>query len=527
MLAAEPENHLLSRLSGVALGVACSLVFACGRLDIGSHGEAPLDQTGGQPSATGGTTSSGSSTGAGASPGANGGAGGQSGALGASGRASGQSGTPGAGGGASGKAGEAGSGNAGQGGTPEVVRVVELATGEYRNCVRLSNGRVRCWGWESGAGELGLARGPESSFRIGDDETPASAGDIDLGGRAIQLSVGDHSNCAVLDTGKVRCWGAHQGLGYGNTNDIGDDEPPSAAGDLEIGRPVRQVSAGPLRACALLESGAVRCWGQNQYGVLGHPDVPDLAIIGDDELPYELGDVDVGGPVAQIALGFAHACAVLTTGSLRCWGQGVHGALGYGNTNDIGDDETPASAGDVDVGGAVRQVAAGFYSTCVALVDGTVRCWGEQAPPQLGAPFPIGDDETPASVPAIEVGGRAVSVSVAPDRACALLDTGHARCWGIGQFVALGYGNVENIGYDETPASAGDLELGGPVAQVGIESKHACALLQNGDVRCWGGSVDSNPGYLATVPLGLPFLQEAIGDDEFPDEFDPIEILDP
>ena len=42
----------------------------------------------------------------------------------------------------------------------------------------------------------------------------------------------------------------------------------------------------------------------------------------------------------------------------------------------IGDSETPASAGDVDVGGVVVQLAAGYQHTCAVLDDGAVRCWG-------------------------------------------------------------------------------------------------------------------------------------------------------
>jgi hypothetical protein len=53
--------------------------------------------------------------------------------------------------------------------------------------------------------------------------------------------------------------------------------------------------------------------------------------------------------VIQIAAGFRRTCALLDTGAVRCWGFGLDGRLGYGNNNDIGDDETPASAGDVDV----------------------------------------------------------------------------------------------------------------------------------------------------------------------------------
>jgi hypothetical protein len=53
--------------------------------------------------------------------------------------------------------------------------------------------------------------------------------------------------------------------------------------------------------------------------------------------------------VAQIRAGGYFACALLTTGAVRCWGSANSGQLGYANTTRIGDDETPASAGDVDV----------------------------------------------------------------------------------------------------------------------------------------------------------------------------------
>jgi hypothetical protein len=36
------------------------------------------------------------------------------------------------------------------------------------------------------------------------------------------------------------------------------------------------------------------------------------------------------------------------SGGVRCWGRAEDGELGYGNRNDIGDNETPALAGDVD-----------------------------------------------------------------------------------------------------------------------------------------------------------------------------------
>ena len=62
--------------------------------------------------------------------------------------------------------------------------------------------------------------------------------------------------------------------------------------------------------------------------------------------PATAGDVDVGEIVTGLAAGQA-TCALLDTGNLRCWGSNDFGQLGYGNTTFIGDNETPASAGDV------------------------------------------------------------------------------------------------------------------------------------------------------------------------------------
>jgi alpha-tubulin suppressor-like RCC1 family protein len=133
-------------------------------------------------------------------------------------------------------------------------------------------------------------------------------------------------------------------LGYGHGNNIGDDETPASAGDVNVGGAAVELTAGPFHTCARLDTGAARCWGLGPDGQLGYG---NTNVIGDDETPAAAGDVDVGGSVVGIAAGGVHSCAVLGTGAVRCWGWGYLGVLGYGNTDSIGDDETPASAGDV------------------------------------------------------------------------------------------------------------------------------------------------------------------------------------
>ena len=108
-----------------------------------------------------------------------------------------------------------------------------------------------------------------------------------------------------------------------------------------MGGTVSRIDVG-RNSCAILDTGALRCWGWGLWGVLGYGNEDN---IGDDETPASVGDVDVGSDVAQISAG---TCALLEPShEVRCWGSGLHGRLGYGNTDDVGDDETPASVGSV------------------------------------------------------------------------------------------------------------------------------------------------------------------------------------
>jgi alpha-tubulin suppressor-like RCC1 family protein len=385
------------------------------------------------------------------------------------------------------------------------LRDARLASGYEHTCAVLSTGAVRCWG----RGDYGrLGYGNKST--IGDTETPASAGDVNVGGTVLQIAAGESHTCALLSTGTVRCWGRgdYGQLGYSNSSNIGANETPASAGDVNVGGTVLQIAAGRFHTCALLSTGAVRCWGDGRYGQLGYGNTSD---IGDSETPASAGDVNIGGTVIQIAAGSFHTCTLLSTGAVRCWGYASYGQLGYGSTSTIGDSETPASAGDVNVGGTVLQIAAGGLHTCALLSTGAVRCWGAGSYGRLGYgnTSTIGDSETPASAGDVNVGGAVTQIAAGTYHTCALLSTGAVRCWGRGDYGQLGYGNTSTIGddEDETPASAGDVNVGGTVIQIAAGNYHTCALLSTGAVRCWGDGRYGRLGYGNT---------SNVGDDEHP-----------
>jgi alpha-tubulin suppressor-like RCC1 family protein len=401
---------------------------------------------------------------------------------------------------------------------PGAQSVVAVAGGGVHTCALLADGKVSCWGAASG-GVLGYG-GAES---IGDNETPANnplnGGIVRLPGDepAVAIAAGGSHNCAVLASGRVACWGyaAWGQLGYGNTNTIGDNEAPATAGAVVLpgGEGAVAITAGASHTCVILESGNVSCWGYNGEGELG---IGTTDNVGDNETPGASDTVDLPGGKKAVAIsaGPGHTCAILTDGTVSCWGYNPYGELGYGNTSTIGDDETPASAGTVALPGGKKAVAisAGYSYTCAVLSDGTVTCWGLNDFGQLGRDdsATIGDNETPAGAGAVALpgGGTAVSVTAGTGFACALLQDGMVSCWGDATHGYTGHGNTTTTGHDavNTVASGGTVTIGGGTGTtaraVEAGERHVCAISSAGNPICWGYGAGGRLGYGNSNDIG-------------------------
>ena len=410
-------------------------------------------------------------------------------------------------------------GSAEQASQPGSAAAAGLDSGRHHTCALLSVGRVRCWGFNR-EGELGYA----NTETIGDDETPASAGPVDLGaGRtATAISAGDFHTCALLDDATVRCWGfgANGRLGTGSGANIGDGETPGSIPPVRLGagRTARALSSGGAHTCAVLDDGSLRCWGFGFQGALGYGSTAD---IGDDETPDLAGPVDLGaGHTAKaVSGGDFHTCALLEDSAVRCWGFGANGQLGYASGAMIGDDETPAVVGPVDLGTGrtATAISAGGAETCAGLDDASVRCWGFGREGRLGYGnlSPVGDDETPGSVGPVNLGaGRtATAISVGDAFVCARLDSAALRCWGSGRDGRLGYANTNHVGDDELPGSLGPVDLGAgrSATAISLGSRHACARLENDDVRCWGYGGNGRLGICNELNIGDTETPAAVG----------------
>jgi len=271
---------------------------------------------------------------------------------------------------------------------------VAIDAGGEHTCALLATGAATCWG-NNTLGQLGF--GNRLPFSTG--PLPLIAG-LDT---VREIRAGAGHTCAVLANNDLNCWGNPNNGELGHGNEAVADAPPFL--EVNVGVGVASVGLGSGSTCVVTTTGSVRCWGNNRAGILGYGHTTD---IGATESPNQAsnivldtttgqllgGDVNLGpGVVDQVEVdtGSGYACARLGS-RLRCWGDGNDGSTGYGNENDIGDDELPISAGDVPFGGSRTIVAMADGGRCVVFSDKTITCWGRDAQGELGYPalFPLG-----------------------------------------------------------------------------------------------------------------------------------------
>ena len=338
--------------------------------------------------------------------------------------------------------------------------VVQLVAGNNHTCALLQSGLMYCWG-RNEFGQLGY----NTTEDLGDVEPVTSFGYVTVGGLAVKIAAGGNHTCAILEGGFLRCWGYNQfgQLGYGHNQPVGDDENVFVYGNVNLGDgvTVKDVALGDEHTCALLTDDSMRCWGINNNGELGYGHINNL---GDNETLETLPAVSLPGPVRKIAAGLHHTCALMQNGAMRCWGYGGVGATGYGfrsgSNPNYGDssNEIPLNLPDIDTGAEVTDMTAGASHTCALLSNGALKCWGEGANGRLGYGNQS-DLGTPPAAGVDLVGASAYQLSAGGSHTCALRSNGTARCWGAGGSGRLGSGATADI---YTPAVAPDIQVFAP-----------------------------------------------------------------
>ena len=195
------------------------------------------------------------------------------------------------------------------------------------------------------------------------------------------------------------------------------------------------VSAGYVHTCAVLDNGDLKCWGRNYHGQLGDGGNTDT-----DAPSSTAINLGTGRTAVAVAAFAFYTCAILDNGDLKCWGQDNFGQLGDGGSN-TNTNAPSSTAIDVGSGRTSVAVSAGSYHTCAILDNGDLKCWGQDAGGQLGDGGSFIHTNAPSST-AIDVGAGRTSVAVAAgsQHTCAILDNGDAKCWGLDLQGRLGDG---------------------------------------------------------------------------------------
>ncbi|MFH1434656.1 MAG: hypothetical protein ABIJ56_02960 [Pseudomonadota bacterium] len=361
----------------------------------------------------------------------------------------------------------------------EMVNVVDVGMGGYHGCAVLDGGKLKCWG-------------RNHSYQIGDGSSMDRFAPVEItgiGSLAETVSGGDSHTCAVLDTGGVQCWGSN------SDGQLGDSSTTSKALPTDVtGLPsaVQEVSLGAFHSCVLLETGGVMCWGRNEDGQVGNGGT-------DDEL-VPVFVTGLGTGASAITAGRYHTCA-LVSGSVKCWGRNTYGQLGDGTT------EGKLMPVDVTgLGGTVTAMAAGMNHTCALLSTGGMQCWGLNNSGQLGNGSG-GWEETPVDVPGMTA--SVTSIATGDFHTCGLHATEGLKCWGYNIHGQVGDGTV----FSSTSPLAVYGMASGAIRVFGAADQ-SCALMDTSKLTCWGYNAWAQLGNGASAKMTAPTAVAGLSDAE-------------
>ena len=239
--------------------------------------------------------------------------------------------------------------------------VRDAGAGYYHTCAVLQTGGVKCWGRNT-YGQVG-------DGTLEDKVAPQDVTGLAAGAAAV-ASGQDHS-CALMVSGGMKCWGRNA------WGELGNDSTTSSATPVDVvslGGTVTAISLGSWHTCALIEGGAVQCWGWNGNGQLGD---------GTSDNSHVPKTVE-GLSAEQVAAGYSATCARLADGGVKCWGSGGYGQIGDGSMNSRW---TPTDV--VGLPSSATAISVGRFHVCALLDTGAVMCWGSDAHGQITGLGPI------------------------------------------------------------------------------------------------------------------------------------------
>ena len=349
-----------------------------------------------------------------------------------------------------------------------------IAAGAYHSCALASGNGLICWG-ENGNGQIG--DGTETSR-----SKPVIVNELSTGVSSVAL--GEKHSCALLQNGGVLCWGGNNVGQLGNRTYENKYIPVQVYG-LSSG--VRSISVGAYHSCAVMNDGIMKCWGHNDSGQLG-----DGTKVPKNE-PVDVVGLD--GEVEHVSAGYSHTCAVMKNHTVKCWGNNNSGQLGDG-TKELRLSPTLIPE---NVLPPIAMISSRNIHTCALTKVGALKCWGYNDFGQLGDGTKV-TRLTPVTTYELYSGVLGLATGYA--NSCAILDAGGVKCWGANDNGQIGNGT--NV-LTTIPENVENLISGGEkTVAIAVGLAHACAVLSNSKIRCWGYNTSGQLGDGTTAARFYP-----------------------
>ena len=244
----------------------------------------------------------------------------------------------------------------------------------YHSCAIALNGRAYCWG-SGNSGKLG--NGSTASSRV---PVAVNTSGVLAGKTIKQISAGENHTCAIASDNRAYCWGSNKNgqLGNGSTADSNVPVAVNMSGAL-AGKTIKQMSTGYSSTCAIASDNRAYCWGSGNNGQLGNGSTADSRV----PVAVNMSGALAGKTIKQILAGGDHGCVVASDDKMYCWGLNNNGELG--NNSSVNSSVPVAVNTDgVLAGKTIRQMSAGFSSTCAVDSEYNMYCWGYNDNGQLG-----------------------------------------------------------------------------------------------------------------------------------------------
>ena len=187
------------------------------------------------------------------------------------------------------------------------------------------------------------------------------------------VAIGFEYACGLRNAGELWCWGRNDfgQLGLGTTSEL-ETATLVSDGWLSV------EASDSFWACGIRDGGSPWCWGSNGYGARGD----DPWDYDSDPSPKEVSDLP---PVAHLALGSNHACAIDTDDALWCWkGDGLGLPDMPVHLSASGSFTAIPEPVQVDEADNWSRVATTHGHTCALSSEASLWCFGQNDVGQIG-----------------------------------------------------------------------------------------------------------------------------------------------